>query len=170
MKLSNASLPVPALPNKPRHQWWQDAQCKGMDENLFFPDRGVNFRDEVQQACGACPVRGDCIVDVFVFEQGLGPRPWGYVGGLVPGDRATLAAQWRAGALAAPSPTPTVVKEPPAVMWTKRCAKCMVTKSFEEFTPAKHTADKRESHCRACRREARNAAYARHKAAKAAAA
>ena len=49
---------VPARP-----AWQREALCRGIDVELFFPTRGKNSvaRESIRRACGACPVRGQCI-------------------------------------------------------------------------------------------------------------
>jgi len=39
--------------------WRDDAECRGMDPNLFFPSPGVIPR-EAKEACARCPVRVEC--------------------------------------------------------------------------------------------------------------
>ena len=39
--------------------WWEDAECRGMDPNLFFPERGDDTT-EVKAICAGCPVRLEC--------------------------------------------------------------------------------------------------------------
>lgn len=39
--------------------WYPQAKCKGMDSNLFFPERG-NPAYAAYDTCATCPVRSDC--------------------------------------------------------------------------------------------------------------
>lgn len=40
---------------------WQDqAECRGVDPDLFFPERGASTR-ESKQICQDCPVRVECL-------------------------------------------------------------------------------------------------------------
>ena len=40
---------------------WQDnANCLGVDPDLFFPERGASTR-EAKEVCRACIVRGECL-------------------------------------------------------------------------------------------------------------
>src|SRR5436309_1833767 len=40
---------------------WQDqANCLGVDPDLFFPERGASTK-EAKEVCRGCVVRGDCL-------------------------------------------------------------------------------------------------------------
>ena len=40
---------------------WQDnANCLGVDPDLFFPERGASTR-EAKEVCRGCVVRGECL-------------------------------------------------------------------------------------------------------------
>jgi WhiB family transcriptional regulator, redox-sensing transcriptional regulator len=42
-------------------EWIHRAACKGMDTNIFFPDRGENAKVELaKQTCASCPVQQEC--------------------------------------------------------------------------------------------------------------
>lgn len=43
-----------------RDDWRDLAECKGMDPDFFFPDRGESLRD-VKAVCAGCPVRRECL-------------------------------------------------------------------------------------------------------------
>lgn len=54
--------------------WKQQALCRGMDPELFFPERGANTDFRVAQAvCRECPVRSDCLEYGLVERFGI----WG---------------------------------------------------------------------------------------------
>jgi len=41
--------------------WIKDAACKGMDTNIFFPERGaVGSIRLAKQTCEGCPVKTQC--------------------------------------------------------------------------------------------------------------
>ena len=41
--------------------WLEDAACKGMDTNLFFPDKpSIKDRKRIAEICDACPVQSQC--------------------------------------------------------------------------------------------------------------
>ena len=39
--------------------WHRDAACRGVDPNLFFPERGASA-DEARAICATCPVKEPC--------------------------------------------------------------------------------------------------------------
>lgn len=41
--------------------WFEKAACKGMDVNLFFPERGKPVPDIVRETCAGCPVQQECL-------------------------------------------------------------------------------------------------------------
>lgn len=60
------------LPQRPvlDEDWRDQAACRGMDTNLFFPERGHNATDEVKAACASCPVAQQCLD----YAMALGDR------------------------------------------------------------------------------------------------
>jgi WhiB family redox-sensing transcriptional regulator len=42
-----------------RADWMQRAACRGMDTNMFFPERGASHR-AANDVCADCPVRQEC--------------------------------------------------------------------------------------------------------------
>jgi WhiB family transcriptional regulator, redox-sensing transcriptional regulator len=40
--------------------WREQAACKGVDPNLFFPGSG-GVTDEAKRVCATCPVAGECL-------------------------------------------------------------------------------------------------------------
>ena len=40
--------------------WQMDANCRGLDPNLFFPERGGEYREAVA-VCAECRVREECL-------------------------------------------------------------------------------------------------------------
>lgn len=55
-------------------QWRNDAACKGLDTELFFPQRGESSKP-AKAACAGCPVREPCA------EAGMSEH-FGIYGGL----------------------------------------------------------------------------------------
>lgn len=43
-----------------RRRWQEQANCLGVDPDLFFPERGASTR-EAKAVCGSCEVRADCL-------------------------------------------------------------------------------------------------------------
>jgi WhiB family transcriptional regulator, redox-sensing transcriptional regulator len=42
-------------------EWIHRAACKGMDTNIFFPDRGENVKVKLARTvCDGCPVKKEC--------------------------------------------------------------------------------------------------------------
>lgn len=59
--------------------WTNDAACKGVDPNLFFPTRGSNSlngvaKAAIKQYCNECPVRLQCLDYALVNNE---PGIWG---------------------------------------------------------------------------------------------
>lgn len=46
------------IPDRPA--WQAAANCRGVDPELFFPQRGESTR-EAKQVCAGCTVRADCL-------------------------------------------------------------------------------------------------------------
>ncbi len=68
----------------PRERWWESAACRGMDTEQFFTDR---IPDAIRDACAACPVVRDCLVE----EVGMAPADvHGYRGALDAATRRRL--------------------------------------------------------------------------------
>lgn len=53
--------------------WRTDAACKGIDPDLFFPERGEPTA-QIKAVCEGCPVRAECLA--FALED-EGPGIWG---------------------------------------------------------------------------------------------
>lgn len=67
---------------------WQDqANCLGVDPDLFFPERGASTR-EAKEVCRGCVVRNDCLE--FALENG---EKFGIWGGLSERERRRLRRQ-----------------------------------------------------------------------------
>ena len=46
--------------------WTEEANCKGADADIFFPERGASTR-KAKSICRACSVQEDCLE--FAIEQ-----------------------------------------------------------------------------------------------------
>jgi WhiB family transcriptional regulator, redox-sensing transcriptional regulator len=44
----------------PDRSWQRQANCMGVDPDLFFPERGASTR-EAKEVCRGCVVREDCL-------------------------------------------------------------------------------------------------------------
>ena len=90
-----------------RPAWMADAACRGMDVNLWFPERGgVSTARDAKAICAGCPVLSECL------EQETGERH-GIRGGLTPRQRQRLARdRLPTSAVVVCEPVPTAVVEP----------------------------------------------------------
>jgi WhiB family redox-sensing transcriptional regulator len=67
---------------------WQDqANCLGVDPDLFFPERGASTR-EAKEVCRGCVVRGECLE--YALANG---EKFGIWGGLSERERRRLRRQ-----------------------------------------------------------------------------
>lgn len=70
--------------------WWDDAACRGLDPDLFYPELGSNG-DEAKEVCRVCPVRLQCLE--FSLDNHEKSGIWGGYGKR---ERRRLAAARRA--------------------------------------------------------------------------
>ena len=61
-----------------REEWQEQAECRGVDPDLFFPERGSRVTDAVA-TCARCPVRAECLDYALRTHQDQGI--WGGVTG-----------------------------------------------------------------------------------------
>lgn len=54
-----------------RPSWHTDAACRGVDPELFFPDRGGPV-DLAKQICAGCPVAVDCLDQAIRNREAFG--------------------------------------------------------------------------------------------------
>src|ERR1700709_2474497 len=72
----------------PDQRTWQDqANCLGVDPDLFFPERGASTR-EAKEVCRGCVVRLDCLD--YALDNG---EKFGIWGGLSERERRRLRRQ-----------------------------------------------------------------------------
>jgi WhiB family redox-sensing transcriptional regulator len=78
--------------------WQRQANCMGVDPDLFFPERGASTR-EAQEVCRGCVVREDCLE--YALANG---EKFGIWGGLSERERRKIrrrrALERRAGGVA----------------------------------------------------------------------
>ena len=67
--------------------WQDDANCLGVDPDLFFPERGASTR-EAKEVCRGCVVRGQCLE--FALQNG---EKFGIWGGLSERERRRIRRQ-----------------------------------------------------------------------------
>ena len=83
-----------------RPEWQQQASCRGMNPNLFFPTRrGQIMPASMKAMCAACPVRIECLT--YAIE--INDRD-GWFAGTTPADRRGIRKQWIADGLIERSP------------------------------------------------------------------
>ncbi len=67
--------------------WTEESNCRGVDPDLFFPERGVSTR-EAKDVCRGCIVRLECLE--YSLENG---EKFGIWGGLSERERRRLRRQ-----------------------------------------------------------------------------
>ena len=72
---------------EPTENWQDDANCLGVDPDLFFPERGASTR-EAKEVCRGCVVRDDCLE--FALRNG---EKFGIWGGLSERERRRIRRQ-----------------------------------------------------------------------------
>jgi len=74
--------------------WYDNADCKDMDTDMFFPLRAGSYVDAYKICNGvvrgksACPVRADCLFFALSFPAELDKD--GMFGGMTPPERARI--------------------------------------------------------------------------------
>jgi WhiB family redox-sensing transcriptional regulator len=68
-------------------RWQENANCLGVDPDLFFPERGASTR-EAKAVCRGCEVRGDCLE--YALAHG---EKFGIWGGLSERERRRVRRQ-----------------------------------------------------------------------------
>lgn len=85
--MSELSDEISELVDGYRQSWWSDAACKGLDQSIFFPERGQNSR-EAKKICARCDVRTECLAYALENKESFGV--WG---GVTEKDRRKLRKQ-----------------------------------------------------------------------------
>lgn len=81
------SLPRPTVDGQ---RWKQDARCKGMDPEVWFPDVGSKIESaNLKAICNDCPVTAECLD--YAMRAGEREGIWG---GLSPRQRRTYRKVW----------------------------------------------------------------------------
>src|SRR5712692_1387932 len=68
-------------------RWQEEANCLGVDPDLFFPERGASTR-EAKSVCRSCEVRADCLE--YALRNG---EKFGIWGGLSERERRRVRRQ-----------------------------------------------------------------------------
>ena len=77
-----------AAPARFAARWRQQAACRGIDLEVFFPERGESA-EPARQVCAACPVRRPCL-DYAIINR----ITHGIWGGLTERERRALRSGW----------------------------------------------------------------------------
>jgi WhiB family redox-sensing transcriptional regulator len=89
------------FPSEEQQTWQRQANCMGVDPDLFFPERGASTR-EAKEVCRGCVVREDCLE--YALANG---EKFGIWGGMSERERRRIrrrrALQRRAGGAASAS-------------------------------------------------------------------
>jgi WhiB family redox-sensing transcriptional regulator len=74
-----------------KQRWREDAQCRGLDLRLFFPenDEGPEAED-ARSVCAECPVVADCLAYALSAKESYGV--WG---GTTPRERRLIRRRSR---------------------------------------------------------------------------
>ena len=59
------------LESAPERTWQRQANCMGVDPDLFFPERGASTR-EAKEVCRGCVVREDCLEYAITNSEKFG--------------------------------------------------------------------------------------------------
>lgn len=65
---------------------FERAACKGMDEDMFFPERGERSYVDGKRVCRECPIITTC--RNWSLSK---PEPYGLWGGMTPQERRQMA-------------------------------------------------------------------------------
>ena len=77
-----------AAPARFAARWRELAACRGIDLNLFFPERGESA-GPARRICAACPVREPCLD--YAITNRISHGIWG---GLTERERRALRSRW----------------------------------------------------------------------------
>lgn len=91
--LNNEQIFLPTAPELTQKElgWRSKAACKGMDTNIFFPERGENLKvKKAKEVCSRCPVQRECLDYSLQFSENGIVGIWG---GMAGKDRRELTHQ-----------------------------------------------------------------------------
>lgn len=91
-QINHQRMTRPTPPPRPDDTWRAAAACRGMDPDVFFPDRG-ELAQGAKDVCAVCTVRIECLNAGLWERQGV----WG---GLSERQRRNLRRQQRRSAAA----------------------------------------------------------------------
>ena len=79
------------LYDRRNEEWRSQAECRGMDVNLFFPEQGVDIKHihAIKEICRSCQVKVECLESALNTEMDL----YGFYGGKSARERRTIRSQ-----------------------------------------------------------------------------
>ena len=86
MRITMISEPIESTSSLPG-AWQDEANCLGVDPDLFFPERGASTR-EAKEVCRGCVVRDECLE--FALANG---EKFGIWGGMSERERRRIRRQ-----------------------------------------------------------------------------
>lgn len=63
--------PAPMAPPVAAHTWMREGACRGVDPDLFFPERGEDSK-YAKAVCAVCPVADDCLEYALTNRERFG--------------------------------------------------------------------------------------------------
>lgn len=84
------------MTSKNKNDWIQQANCKGLDTNMFFPEKKKEHQTEytrkevienIHQICNTCTVKMECYQYALETEKDYKGHINGYYAGLSPRQR-----------------------------------------------------------------------------------
>lgn len=67
------------------YDWHEDAACKDMEVDVFYPEKGQNHHIRTaRQVCGGCPVKARCLTTALSRNA---MEDWGVWGGMTKEER-----------------------------------------------------------------------------------
>lgn len=74
--------------------WRQDAECRDIPTELFYPDsRDKDLYFVTKRWCARCPVQKECLTDALDHEARNPGGRHGIFGGMTPVERGQMAAR-----------------------------------------------------------------------------
>ncbi|UJV42030.1 WhiB family transcriptional regulator [Streptomyces sp. AMCC400023] len=94
---------APPTPSRREPDWRDDAACRDVNDDTFFPQPGDTARTNYAKSiCGRCPVQPTCLAVALAEEGGrTKDNRFGVRGGLTHGQRYALYTRRRTSAKAA---------------------------------------------------------------------
>ncbi len=81
-------MTTPTTTTADQARWRDQATCREVDPELFFPEAGGGGR-AAKRVCAVCPVRTECLADALDRRD----TAYGVLGGMTPSERRELLRQ-----------------------------------------------------------------------------